>query len=60
MNEKDEVREDVLIVTIDISAKALKQTKPFSTGKTKLIASTNGFVSFGDVRMSLNATIPSN
>ncbi len=58
MNVNGEIKEDHLILTIDISTKAKKQAKPLSTGKTKLVATTNGFVNYGDVKVSLNATIP--
>lgn len=58
MNVKGEIKGDHLVLTIDISAKAQKHAKPSSTGKTKLIATTNGFVNYGTVKVSLNATIP--
>jgi Holliday junction resolvase-like predicted endonuclease len=30
----------------------------FATGKTKLIATTNGFINFVEVKVSVNAAIP--
>lgn len=58
MNVKGELKGDHLILTVDLSAKAQKQARPSSTGKTKVIATTNGFVNYGDVKVSLNAIIP--
>ena len=58
MNVKGEIRGDHLVLTIDLSAKAKKRARPSSTGKTKLIATTNGFINYGGVKVSLNATIP--
>lgn len=58
MNVKGEIKGDQLVITIDISAKAQRQARPSSTGKTKLIATTSGFINFGDVKVSVNATIP--
>ena len=58
MNVKGELIGEQLVLTIDLSAKAKKQAKPSSTGKTKLIATTNGFINYGDLKVSLNATIP--
>lgn len=59
MNVKSEIKgDDHLILTIDLSAKARRQAKPSSTGKTQLIATTNGFINYGDAKVSLNATIP--
>ncbi|WP_063980603.1 hypothetical protein [Bradyrhizobium sp.] len=58
MNVKGEIKGDHLILTIDLSAKAQRQARPSSTGKTKLIASTNGFINYGEVKVSVNATMP--
>lgn len=58
MNVKGEIKGDHLILTVDLSAKVQKQAKPSSTGKSKLIATTNGFINYGDVKVSLNAIVP--
>ncbi|MGF6428342.1 hypothetical protein [Bradyrhizobium elkanii] len=58
MNVNAELKGEQLVLTIDISAKAQKRAKPSSTGKTKLLATTSGFINCGDVRVSLNAIIP--
>ncbi|UPJ96407.1 hypothetical protein [Bradyrhizobium sp. 172] len=58
MNVKGELKGEQLVLRIDLSAKAQKQARPSSTGKTKVIATTNGFVNYGDVKVSLNAIIP--
>lgn len=49
---------DKLILTIDCSKEALAKAQPSSTGKTLSVASTHGFARFGEVNVSLNATIP--
>jgi hypothetical protein len=38
-----EQKGDQIVVTIDVSEAALKAAKPSSTGKTLLVATTNGF-----------------
>lgn len=49
---------DKLILEIDVSDAALKAAAPSKTGKTQIVASTNGFTSYGKgVKVSLNATI---
>lgn len=55
---KSEIKGDTLILTIDISEAAIKAAKPSSTGKTLVVASTNGFTRFGAVGLSLNCTVP--
>jgi hypothetical protein len=57
MNVKGEVKGDLLILTIDISAKAKEAAQPSKSGKTKVLATTSGFTGFGDVKVSLNATV---
>jgi len=57
MNVKGEIKGDTLVLTIDISAKAKEQAQPSKSGKTKVLATTSGFTGFGDVKVSLNATI---
>lgn len=57
MNVKGEIKGDQLILTIDISKASREAAGPSKSGKTKLIASTGGFTGYGDVKVSLNATI---
>ena len=57
MNVKGEIKGDLLILTIDISKTAQEAAKPSKSGKTKVLATTSGFTGFGDVKVSLNATI---
>lgn len=45
-----------LVITIDVSAEALKAAQPSKSGKTRLVASTNGFTNYGPVGLSLNCT----
>ena len=47
---------DKLVITIDVSAKALEGAQPSKSGKTRLVASTNGFTNYGPVGLSLNCT----
>lgn len=47
---------DKLILTIDISAAALKAAEPSKSGKTKVVASTHGFTNIEGVGVSLNVT----
>ena len=54
MNVK--IEGDKLVITIDVSAKALAAALPSKSGKTRLVASTNGFTNYGDVGLSLNCT----
>lgn len=51
---------DKLVVTFDVSKKAIEDAPPSSTGKTKLVASTRGYTGIstphGIVKVMLNAT----
>jgi hypothetical protein len=49
---------DKLILTIDVSKAAREAAAPSKSGKTLVLASTGGFTRFGDVAVSLNATLP--
>ncbi len=53
-----EIKGDELILKIDVSAIARENARPSKSGKSRLLASTNGFMRFGDVSVNLNATIP--
>jgi len=57
MNVKGEIKGDLLVLTIDISAAQREKAQPSKSGKTKILATTSGFTGFGDVKVSLNATI---
>jgi len=58
MNVKGEVKNDILYLEIDVSKKAQEAAQPSKSGKTKVLASTGGFTSFGaGVKVSLNATV---
>ena len=46
-----------LVLVIDTSAEARAKAPPSRSGKNLLLASTRSFVLFGDVAVSLNATI---
>lgn len=60
MNVKGEVKGDLLVLTINIGQAAKDAAQPSSTGKTRVVATTSGYTGFGDVKVSLNATIPLN
>jgi hypothetical protein len=57
MNVSGKVEGDKLVLTIDISKSAREAAKPSASGKTKILATTSGFTGYGDVKVSLNATI---
>lgn len=48
---------DKLVLTIDISKAAREAAQPSKSGKTKILATTSGFTGYGDVKVSVNATI---
>lgn len=45
-----------MVITIDVSDAAIKAAPPSKSGKTRLVASTNGFTNYGPVGLSLNCT----
>ena len=51
---------DILTITFDVSKKALADAQPSKSGKTRVVATTNGFSNYttphGQVAISLNAT----
>ena len=47
-----------IVVTIDISDAVIKSAKPSKSGKTLMVASTNGFRRVGPVQISINCTAP--
>ena len=59
MQIQGKIEGDKLILTIDVSKAAREAAQPSKSGKTVLLASTGGFTRFGDVAVSLNATLPS-
>lgn len=58
MSVHGELKGDKLILTIDVSEAARAKAAPSKSGKTNVLATTGGFTRFGDVAVSLNATIP--
>lgn len=48
---------DKLVITIDCSKAARDGAEPSKSGKTKVLATTGGFTGYGDVKLSLNATV---
>ncbi len=57
MNVSGKIDGDKLVLTIDISKAAKDAAQPSKSGKTKVLATTSGFTGYGDVKVSLNATI---
>lgn len=55
---KIEMKGTDLVITIDCSQKAKDEAGPSKGGKTRLLASTNGFTNYNGVGVSLNATLP--
>ena len=57
-NVKGSIKDGILTLVIDVSDKAKAAAQPSKSGKTKVLASTGGFTSFGEgVKISLNATV---
>ncbi len=57
-NVKGEIKNNILYLEIDVSKEAQAAAQPSKSGKTKVLASTGGFMSFGaGVKVSLNATV---
>jgi hypothetical protein len=59
-NMVSEIKGDKLILTIDIGQASREAAKLSKSGRTKLIATTGGFMACGDddIKVSLNVTIP--
>lgn len=58
MTVQGKLEGDKLILTIDVSKAAREAAQPSKSGKTTILATTGGFTRFGDVSVSLNATLP--
>ncbi len=54
---KGELKGDLLTLVIDCSKEARDAAEPSKSGKTRILATTSGFTRFGDVSVSVNATI---
>jgi hypothetical protein len=56
-NIKAEMKDGKLHIICDVSPAVLKKAPPSSTGKSKIVASTRGYVVLGDgLSLSLNLT----
>lgn len=55
---KIEMRGDTLVIEVDCGEAARERAPDSKSGKTRLLATTNGFSKVGDVSVSLNVTIP--
>ena len=58
MSVKGELKGDLLILTIDVSKAARDAAQPSASGKTRILATTHGFTGFGDIKVSVNCTVP--
>ena len=56
-NCKIEQKGETLLITIDTSEATRKAAAPSKSGKTKVLASTHGFVNYAGVGLSINATV---
>lgn len=56
-NVTGEIKGDKLILTIDLSKASRDAAEPSKSGKSKVLATTSGFTGYGDVKVSLNATV---
>jgi hypothetical protein len=54
MNVQHEIKDDKLILTVDVSSAAIDKAEPSKSGKTKVVGTTSGFVKVGPVSVSLN------
>jgi len=50
------LKNDKLIITVDVSKEAIEKAKPSSTGKSKIIATSSGYmpVNGSGIKVSLN------
>ena len=53
-NVHAEIKNDKLVITCDISKEVLEKAAISKSGKSHIVASTNGFTGYGPVKMSLN------
>jgi len=51
-----ELKGDQLVITVDVSDKALKAAPKSKSGKTRVVATTRGFSNYGKVAVGLNVT----
>ena len=49
---------DMIVISFPVNEAARGAAQPSTSGKTLVLASTNGFTRQGDVSISLNATLP--
>jgi hypothetical protein len=54
MSVSTEVKNNVLLISVDLSPAALEAAVASKSGKSKIVATTSGFMSVGPVRFSLN------
>ena len=58
---KTEIKDGMLIITIPVSADAIRNARPSATGKTRIVASSGGFKGIdgapGGAALSLNLTL---
>jgi len=49
---------DRLVITIDCSPGKIEAAEPSSSGKTRIVAKTGGFIPVGNVKFGLNVVVP--
>jgi hypothetical protein len=54
MNVQHEIKDNKLVLTVDVSPAAIEKSEPSKSGKSKMVGTTNGFVKVGPVSVSLN------
>lgn len=52
-----DIKDGKMVITIDVSKAALDAAQPSKSGKTRIVATTNGFTNYGPIGLSLNATV---
>ena len=54
MNIKSTIQGDKLIIEVDVSKATIDSAPRSKSGKSQMVASTNGFAAVGPVKISLN------
>jgi len=54
-NVKHEIKGDKLLITVDVSKRTVEKAAPSKSGKTRIVGSTNGFVTLdGGLQLAVN------
>lgn len=56
MNYTAEIRDGKLVIICNVDDKTLAAAELSKSGKSRIVATTNGFAGYGKVKVSLNVT----